>query len=476
MLPTRPLLPSTQLRILRRMNLSQFDGRAFSARRTRVAERLGNRAALIAAGAPRARTAPGNAYYFRASSHFLYLFGLHLPRAFGFWDGDSWQLFVPEVSPDAALWHGEEPGPAELSSALGCPVLSLSALENAAKRTPPATLPALDGDTRAEQAKLLGRAITVGKLAPIDEPLADAMIALRLVHDDAAISRLRVAAQASCAAHRAGMAATRPGIRESTVRAAMEAELISRDMGVSYNSIVTVHGEILHNEQYHHLLSKGDLLLADVGAETADGWAGDITRTWPVSGRFSSTQRDFYNVVLRAQTRVIDAVRPGISFRELHFLAGRSMAEGLIALGVLKGDPEELLADGVVALLFPHGLGHLLGLDVHDMEEMGDRATYAPGRTRSTAPGLATLRLDRDLVPGMAVTIEPGLYQVPAILSDPARTARAGDRLRRERLAAFSDVRGIRIEDDILVTTTGREVLTADVPKKPEDLEAELSG
>jgi Xaa-Pro aminopeptidase len=458
------------------MDLSHFDGRAFSARRTRLAERLGNRAALIPAGAPRARTAPGNAYYFRASSHFLYLFGLHLPRAYGLWDGDSWQLFVPEASPDAALWHGKEPGPPELSAALGCPVLPTEALANAVKKTPPATLPALDGDTRSDQASLLGRPIAVGKLDAVDAPLADAMIDLRLVHDEAAIAQLRMAAQASGAAHRAGMAATRPGIRESTVRAAMEAELISRNIGVSYNSIVTVHGEILHNEQYHHLLSKGDLLLADVGAETAEGWAGDITRTWPVSGRFSSTQRDFYNVVLRAQMRVIDAVRPGDSFRELHFLAGRTLADGLIALGVLRGDPDELLADGVVALLFPHGLGHLLGLDVHDMEEMGDRATYAPGRTRSTQPGLATLRLDRDLVAGMAVTIEPGLYQVPGILNDPVRTARAGDRLRRERLAAFSDVRGIRIEDDILVTVNGREVLTADVPKTPEDLEATLSG
>ncbi len=406
----------------------------------------------------------------------MYLFGLHLPRAFGLWDGDGWQLFVPETPPDAALWHGEEPGPEALSAAVACPVRPLGALATAVKKAPAATLPALDGDTRAEQTALLGRPITLGKLDPMDEPLADALIGLRLVHDEAAIGRLRVAAAASGAAHLAGMAATRPGIRESAVRAAMEAELISRGMGVSYNSIVTVHGEILHNEQYHHLLARGDLLLADVGAETADGWAGDITRTWPVSGRFSSTQRDFYGVVLRAQTRVIDAVRPGISFRELHFLAGRSLAEGLVALGVLMGDPDELVAEGVVSLLFPHGLGHLLGLDVHDMEEMGDRATYAPGRIRSSDPGLATLRLDRDLVPGMAVTIEPGLYQVPAILNDPARTARAGDRLRRDRLAAFSDVRGIRIEDDVLVTPSGREVLTAGVPKTPEELEAALSG
>jgi Xaa-Pro aminopeptidase len=193
-----------------------------------------------------------------------------------------------------------------------------------------------------------------------------------------------------------------------------------------------------------------------------------------VSGRFSSTQRDFYQVVLHAQQSVIAAVRPGVPFRELHFLAGRLMAEGLVNLGVLRGDPAELAADGVVALFFPHGLGHLIGLDVHDLEDLGDRATYAPGRTRSAEPGLRTLRLDRDLSAGMAITVEPGLYRVPAILDDPARTALAGDRLRRDRLAAFADVRGIRIEDDVLVTSDGHEVLTAAIRKGTDAIEKEM--
>jgi Xaa-Pro aminopeptidase len=179
-------------------------------------------------------------------------------------------------------------------------------------------------------------------------------------------------------------------------------------------------------------------------------------------------------VVLYAQQHVIAAVRPGVPFRELHFLAGRLIAEGLVNLGVLRGDPAELVADGVVTLFFPHGLGHLIGQDVHDLEDLGDRATYAPGRTRSTEPGLRTLRLDRDLVAGMAITIEPGLYLVPAILDDPARTALAGDRLQRDRLAAFADVRGIRIEDDVLVTSDGHEVLTAAIRKGVSAIENEM--
>jgi Xaa-Pro aminopeptidase len=177
-------------------------------------------------------------------------------------------------------------------------------------------------------------------------------------------------------------------------------------------------------------------------------------------------------VVLTAQQATVAAVRPGIRYRELHVLAGRLLAEGLVALGVLRGDPAELEADGVIYLLFPHGIGHLLGLDVHDMEDLGDRAGYLAGRKRSASFGVRYLRLDRDLAPGMAVTIEPGLYLVPAILDDPSLTAKAGDRLDKNRLRQFADVRGIRIEDDVLVTAEGHDVLSAAIPKTTQAVEA----
>jgi len=249
---------------------------------------------------------------------------------------------------------------------------------------------------------------------------------------------------------------------------------MARDFSTSYTSIVSVHGEVLHNEDHHHLLADGDLLLVDAGAETAGGWAGDVTRTWPVGGRYSPTQRALYEVVLSAQTAATAAVRPGLRYLELQGIASLAMAKGLVDLGILTGDPAELVADGVVALFFPHGVGHLIGLDVHDLDDLGDRATYAPGRTRSTLPGLKALRLDRDLVPGMAVTIEPGFYQVPAILEDSERTRPARDRLRRTRLADFRDVRGIRIEDTVLVTSDGHENLTAALPKAVADVEHAL--
>ncbi len=180
-------------------------------------------------------------------------------------------------------------------------------------------------------------------------------------------------------------------------------------------------------------------------------------------------------MVLAAQKQAIAAVTPGSRYLNVHVLACQALAAGLVDLGILRGNPIELAADGVVALLFPHGIGHLLGLDVHDMEDLGDRAGYAPGRERAKMFGLRSLRLDRDLEPGMAVTIEPGFYISPAILADPALTRVARDRLDRKRLEAFADVRGIRIEDDVLVTDGGREVLTEAIPKTIAAVEAAMA-
>jgi Xaa-Pro aminopeptidase len=448
---------------------------ACAARRAALAARLGNRPALIAAGRPRARNYAANLHPFRASSHFLYLVGAPLRGASAVYDGATWTLYLPDPAPDEALWEGRQPSFDEIAEAAGCPARPMSRLPASVRGRAVATLPTPDLETCDELSRLLARQVRPGVIDVLDAPLADAIIELRLIHDAAALAELRLAAEATAAAHRAGMRATRAGAGEASVRAAMEAALMARGMGCAYPSIVTVHGEVLHNERYDNLLADGDLLLADVGAETPAGWAGDVTRTWPVSGHFSPAQRDLYLAVLAAQRQAIAAVAPGTRYRNIHILAAQTLAAGLVDLGILRGNPIELVADGVLALLFPHGIGHLIGLDVHDMEDLGDRAGYAPGRRRAPEFGLRYLRLDRDLVPGMAVTIEPGFYVAPAILDDPELSKKAAGRLDRARLSAFAGVRGIRIEDDVLVTAAGAEVLTAAIPKSIDAVEAELA-
>jgi Xaa-Pro aminopeptidase len=447
---------------------------ALAGRRQRLQQLLGKTPALLASGKPRARNYADQQFPFRATSHFLYLFALPHPDALAHWDGEGWTLYLPPPGEDDALWEGARPGLFEVSQALGVPVRERTQL---ATQLPAATttLPAPDAETNAELSSLLGRDVRYGRLAAQDERLADALVSLRLRHDEEAARELRLAADVTAEAHAAGLAATRPGVKESAVRAAMEAAILARNVEPAYSPIVTVHGEVLHNHHYGNTLQEGELLLADVGAESPGGWAGDVTRTWPVSGRYSPTQRALYDVVLRAQKATVAAVRPGARYRDLHQLAHREMAAGLVELGILKGDVDALVADGVSALLFPHGVGHLIGLDVHDMEDLGDRAGYAAGRTRPQGFGHRYLRLDRDLEPGMCVTIEPGLYLVPAILERASLARRAGERLDRARLAEFSDVRGIRIEDDVLVTESGHEVLTRAIPKDADAIEAAMA-
>lgn len=435
----------------------------FAARRARLTQRLNGRPALIAAGCAPSRNYAANAYPFRASSHFLYLVGRGIEGSYLLLEGGRATLLRRPPDAADALWHGPSPRREELEEMLGLEVADLDLGTPLPSET--ATLPAVDRTTREEQSQWLGRAVRYGLPHERDAALADAMIDARLIHDDAAITQLRLAVSATAAAHCAGRAASRPGIREHEVRAAMEHVFMAQGMTTAYPPIVTVHGEVLHCHSYDGELGASDLLLADVGGETAEGWAADITRTWPVSGRSSPTQQAIYDVVLGANQRAIQACQPGTRYREVHRTACVAIAEGLVQLGILRGDPEELVADGAHALFFPHGVGHLLGLDVHDMEDLGDRAGYAPGRTRSPQFGLSYLRLDRDLRPGMAVTIEPGFYQVPAILGDPALQRAAGDRIHKDTLAKFADVRGIRIEDDILIGPEGPENLSSAIPK-----------
>lgn len=455
--------------------LTQEQREILKHRRQRLGELL-PAPVLLWAGGRSPRNFPHNGYPYRASSHFLYFAGIPIEQAVIRLQAGRLELFVEDPSPAAALWHGPSPTREELAAQMGAdaayPLAELGSFSGEAL-----TLGVQDAATRIQQSHSLSRRIPPAPdLHPEDEPLAQAVVQLRLCQDAFALEQMRAAAAVTVEAHRAGMAASLQAKRESEVRAAMEERICAQQMSPAYSSIVTVHGEVLHNEAHHHALQPGDLLLADVGAESPLGWAADVTRTWPVSGHFSATQRELYEVVRQAHDACIAKAAPGVEYRDLHLLAATVIATGLVELGILRGDPHTLVEQDAHALFFPHGVGHLLGLDVHDMEDLGDRAGYAPGRQRSERFGLGYLRLDRPLQAGMVVTIEPGFYQVPALLEDPVRRQRYDDCVNWERLAQFADVRGIRIEDDVLITPTGCEVLTAALPSHPEAIETWVLG
>ena len=458
---------------------------AFVARRRALQAHLAG-PALLAAGQPRARNFRANPHPFRATSHFLYFLGAPIPGAALLFARGEVQLFAPAPEADDALWHGVRPSFAEIQAAHQLdavrPLEELEgALRDAGGAATVATLPTEDAASSAWLSEVLGRSIRPSSGASIaegslDHALALAVIAIRLRHDEAAVAQLRAAAEASAQAHVVGMRATRGARFEWEIAAAMIGELRRHHLDDAYGPIVTVHGEVLHNPSHDNPVAAGDLVLADVGGESAEGWAADITRVWPVSGKFSPTQRAIYEAVLAAQDAAIALVKKGTRYRAIHEAAGRTLVAGLRDLGIFKGDLDGLCERGAAAIFFPHGVGHLLGLDVHDLEDLGDRAAYAPGRARSTRFGDCYLRLDLDLAPGMAVTIEPGFYQVPAILADAALTGPLGADLDRAALARFADVRGIRIEDDVLCTEGEPEVLTRGAPKSIAAVEAAMAG
>lgn len=443
-------------------------------RRERLATKFPHKV-LLWSGRALARNFPANTFPFRPSSHFLYFAGLFLENAVIELDQGKLTLFIDNPSSESILWGGEQPSRDEIASEIGAdkayPLAELSPAEEIA------TIALHDPLTYQEQCYCLQRTIPEPWAATgNDLALIEAIIELRLCHDEGAIAQIRQAAEVSIQAHQAGMQATEAGKTEAEVRAVMEGIMIAHDQTPAYGSIVTVHGEVLHNEDYSHTLQSGDLLLADVGAESKGGYASDITRTWPVSGEFSPTQREIYDLVLAAHDACIASVAPDVEYKDIHWQAARIITKGLVEIGILKGNVSDLLAKDAQALFFPHGVGHLLGLDVHDMEDLGDLAGYARGRERSNRFGLGNLRLDRALKSGMTVTIEPGFYQVPAILNDPQTQEIYGDMINWERLQQFSDVRGIRIEDDVLVTSEGAEVLTASLPCQRDKIESITQG
>lgn len=428
---------------------------------------------MLWAGSMVSRNFPANHYYYRSSSHFLYFTNLNLANAVIYLHQGELILFWNPPSPDSVMWYGELPTVEEIAEKIQAQkVLPLDKLSQYTQDV--VTIPAFDTQTYQQQCTTLERILPFpDRLTGQELQLAQTIVKLRLVNDDLALAEIQQAVDVSVKAHKKAIQSVTQCDNEAQVRGVIEGEIIAHNMSCAYNSIVTVNGDVLHNDRYHNSFEPNDLLLVDVGAQTINGWASDITRTYPVNGKFSSSQKDIYQIVLTAHDRCIDRVKEGVEYKQIHQLACLVLIEGLIDLRILQGKPEDLLAQNVHSLFFPHGVGHLMGLDVHDMEDIGDIAGYGD-RSRSELFGLKYLRLDRILHSSMVITIEPGFYQIPSILANQKLTQPYQGIINWDKLALFSDVKGIRIEDDVLVTATGNQVLSQNLPTTVTELETQL--
>jgi Xaa-Pro aminopeptidase len=419
-----------------------------------------------------------NVFPFRQNSHVLYYCGVARPGVALVVTDDGDVLFGAPEDVDDVIWHGPHETLREAAAKAGIEdvrdVAELPAWIGA-RRGRVRFLPPFQGDVKLGLAALLG--IPVEELAGRADPeLAAAVAAQRERKSADEIAQMEQAHAVTHAQHLAAFRAVRPGVRESEVVAAMLAPALAADLPQAYNPIVTVRGEVLHNGTYRNELRAGQLLLNDSGVESELGYCSDVTRTCPVGGRFTAQQREIYEVVLRAQLGGIAAAAPGVENRAVHRVAARIIAEGLRAVGLMRGDPEEAVAAGAHALFYPHGIGHMIGLDVHDMEDLGDVVGYERGAARSPQFGFAYLRLAKRLEPGFVVTIEPGIYFIPALIERWRAEERHAAFIAYERLDRYRDFGGIRIEDDVLITADGRRVLGPGVPKEAAEVEAAALG
>jgi Xaa-Pro aminopeptidase len=411
---------------------------------------------------------------FHAHPEFQYLTGIAEPGAALAWEPDAgWTLFAPSLSVEDLVWMSAPPSADELALRTG--------VTHSADRS---ELMGWLESRRGQRMALLGSRDIEGRAteygveawptleAVVDEDaterLGKALAELRRSKDSVELDRMTRAVDAAVAGHLAAQRLARHGLTERALQIEMEAEFFRQGGArTAYGSIVGSgpNSAILHGTPGERAMSDGELVLIDAGAEI-EGYASDVTRTFPVSAEFTGIQRDLYNVVLAAQQEAIAAAGPGEEYKSLHLQASATIAQGLIDAGVLRGSVEDLVEADAHALFFSHGLGHMLGLSTHDC------GGYLEGRVPEDRFGLAYLRADLPLSPGYVVTIEPGIYFVPALLTDPHRRERYAGMVDWDVVDGILDFGGIRIEDDVVITADGCQVMSGALPSAASEIEA----
>jgi Xaa-Pro aminopeptidase len=460
-----------------------FKSEVYVRRRDQLHKKLKSGIALFISNPEAPMNYPDNAYHYRQDSDFLYFFGLDHPGFTGVMDFDSGKdmIFGNDFDMDDIIWMGPQPTTKELALKCGitqtAPVSKLHDVvdEAVSKGRKVHFLPPYRAETKMTLGKLMKENPCQMKTQASAE-LIKAVISMRSIKESIEIEEIEKAVAIAYEMHVTAMKMCKPGVKEQDIFGAIEGIALAKGGGPSFPIILSINGQTLHNHSHGNTLTEGRMMVTDAGAETNLHYASDITRTTPVGGKFSARQKEIYEIVLKANSDAIDASKPGMSNRDLHFMACRIIATEMKNLGLMKGDVDEAVAAGAHALFMPHGLGHMMGLDVHDMEALGENFVgYNDEVKRSDQFGTAFLRFALPYKPGHVFTVEPGCYFIPELIEKWKSEGKFKDFINYSSIEPYMSIGGIRIEDNVLITENGHKLLGKPIPKTVKDIETVCS-
>lgn len=458
-----------------------FEKQVYVNRRLSLRKKIRTGLILIPGNMESPMNYPKNTYRFRQDSTFLYFFGLDLPNFVGVIDIEEGKdcLYGNDFDLDDVIWMGPQPTVNELGQKVGIPCTHpmkdlASTLHRAIRNGRKIHfLP----QYRAENIIMLDQLIginhsLIAKYASVE--LIKAVVAMRSIKEAVEIAELDKAADVGYHMHTMAMRLAKPGVLEQDIVGAIEGIAIGKGYMTSFPIILSQNGETLHNHDHSQILTSGRMLLTDAGAEIASHYASDNTRTFPVDGKFTPAQKEIYSIVLDALNKGIELSKPGVTYQSIHLETAKVITAGLKNLGIMKGDVNEAVANGAHAMFFPHGLGHMMGLDVHDMEDLGENYVgYDDEISRIDQFGTAFLRLGRRLQTGFVLTVEPGIYFVPALIAKWKEEKINSSFINYDKAMEYIGFGGIRLEDDILITENGCRILGSKrIPVTIEEIEA----
>lgn len=456
-----------------------FDKDIYVQRREKLKKQIGSGVILLLGNENSPMNYPANEYQFRQDSSFLYYFGLDFNglAAVIDVDNDEETIFGYDFTVDDIVWMGPQEKLVQKAQKVG--VANAAPTEKLAEKITAAIKQQRkvhfllqyrhDNMIKIEQLTGIYNSLVTDYAS---KDLIKAVVAQRLIKSDEEIEQIELALDISYEMNMLAMKMLKPGIYEREIAGAVEGLVLSKGSYISFPVIYTTRGEVLHGHSHANLMKEGDLVVLDSGAESPLHYASDITRTFPVSGKFTPLQKDIYTIVLQAHDEAIDMMKPGVLFKEVHLHAAGVIADGMKQLGFMNGNLEDAVTAGAHALFFPHGLGHALGLDVHDMEGLGeDYVGYTDEIRRSDQFGLAYLRFVRALEPGHVMTVEPGIYFMPELIAQWKSENKHTEFINYNKVEATIGLGGIRIEDDVLVTEDAHRVLGKPIPRTVEDVE-----